>query len=43
MKLLWDILTDLFAFAWVTCLLLTIFLGPFIALATIVNYLWGTP
>ena len=43
MKVLWDILTDLFAFAWVTCLLLTLFLGPFVTLAMIVKHLWGTP
>ena len=43
MRLLWDILTDLFAFAWVACLLLSIFLGPFVMLGMLLTHIWGAP
>jgi len=34
-------LGDLFALAWAVSILLVIFLGPFVALAVLVSYLWG--
>lgn len=32
---------DLFALAWAVSILLVIFLGPFVAVAVLVSYLWG--
>jgi len=34
-------LADLFALAWAVSILLVIFLGPFVALAVLITYLWG--
>jgi hypothetical protein len=34
-------LADLLALAWAVSILLVIFLGPFVALAILISYLWG--
>jgi hypothetical protein len=34
-------LAELFALAWAVSILLVIFLGPFVAVAVLVSYLWG--
>ena len=34
-------LAELFALAWAVSVLLVIFLGPFVAVAVLVSYLWG--
>ncbi len=34
-------LGDLLAWAWAVSILLVIFLGPFVAVAVLVSYLWG--
>jgi hypothetical protein len=34
-------LGDLFALAWAVSILLVIFLGPFVAVAVLISYLWG--
>ena len=34
-------LGDLFALAWAVSVVLVVFLGPFVALAVLISYLWG--
>lgn len=34
-------LGELFALAWAIAILLVIFLGPFVAVAVLINYVWG--
>lgn len=34
-------LGDLLALAWAVSVLLVVFLGPFVALAVLISYLWG--
>ena len=34
-------LGDLFALAWAVSVVLVVFLGPFVAVAVLVSYLWG--
>ena len=34
-------LADLLALAWAVSVLLVIFLGPFVAVAVLISYLWG--
>jgi hypothetical protein len=34
-------LGELFALAWAVSILLVIFLGPFVVLAVLINYVWG--
>lgn len=34
-------LGDLLALAWAVSVVLVVFLGPFVALAVLISYLWG--
>jgi hypothetical protein len=34
-------LADLLALAWAVSVVLVVFLGPFVALAVLITYLWG--